>query len=127
VIQGVYKSQTDWRTARTIEQEKRAWAAKQRVSDARFLYDALMDRYLDEIQHEKRHDRAFWASVRLTDYFTGVSIPDIDGRKLSGYSTVADILRHKCIQTTMRYAHLAPDNARRAVADAFECSDEPRE
>jgi integrase len=30
--------------------------------------------------------------------------------------TVAEILRHASIQTTMRYAHLSPDDARAGVA-----------
>jgi integrase len=79
--------QTDWRAAKAIEQEKRAWAAQQRVPDARFLFDALMDRYLEDIRDEKRHDRAFWACARLTEFFSGTRIPIIDGALLREYRT----------------------------------------
>jgi hypothetical protein len=36
--------------------------------------------------------------------------------------TVAEILRHSSISTTMKYAHLSPDNARAGV-EALERSD----
>lgn len=44
-----------------------------------------MDGYLADIVNEKRHDRAFWAAARLTDSFTGVAIPDINGAMLGRY------------------------------------------
>lgn len=104
---------TDWREARSLEQEKRAWAAKQRVSDARFQYDTLMDKYLGDIQREKRHDRAFWASIRLTEFFSGVSIPDIDGSMLKAYrqGRLGDGVKEATVDKELRVLSAAINHA----------------
>lgn len=76
---------SSFREAKTIEQAKRAAAAKQKQSQSKHSFDRMMLLYLEDIKDLPKYPRAVYAFQQLLPHFTGMDVDDVTSEDISAY------------------------------------------